>query len=125
MLQRIEHVAQISVARACGFGALAIVTFMTALSGDIVSCLKAGGILTLFMCLVLLLKARHAAGRSYKRTEVWIMLAPQDRPHSAIAQQVIGNVLRETFLSFAMHAAFASCLMLSGAMVYGLLLRPG
>jgi hypothetical protein len=125
MLQRIEHVAHVSVSRACGFGALAIVTFMTGLSGDMVSCLKAGGILTLFMCLVLLLKARQASGRSYKRTEVWIMLAPQDRPHSAIAQQVIGNVLRETFLYFAMHSAFVSILMFSGAIVYGLLLRPG
>ncbi len=123
MLQRIEHVAHVSVARACGFGALAIVTFMTALSGDIVSCLQAGGILTLFMCLVLLLKAQHAAGRSYKRTEVWIMLAPQDRPHSAIAQQMISGVLRETFLSFAMHSAFASVLMLCAALVYGLVLR--
>lgn len=125
MLQRIEQVAQVSVARACGFGALAILTFMVGLAGDVTSCLKAGGILSLMMCLVLLVKARYATARSYKHTETWLMLAPQDRPHSAIAQQVIGTVLRETFLSFAMHAAFASMLLLSGALVYGFLLRPG
>ena len=123
MLQRIEHVAQVSVARACGFGALAILTFMIGLSGDMASSLKAGGFLTLFMCLVLLLKAWYAAARSYKQTEVWLMLAPADRPHSAIAQQVIGTVLRETYLYFAMHSAFASVLMLCAALVYALALR--
>ena len=123
MLQRIERVAHVSVARACGFGALAILTFMVGLLEDMASSLKAGGFLSLAMCLVLLLKAWHATGRSYKRTEVWLMLAPQDRPHSAIAQQVISTVLRETFLYFAMHSAFASILLLGGALVYGLLLR--
>ena len=123
MLQRIERVAHVSVARACGFGSLAILTFMVGLSGDMVSSLKAGGILALVMCLVLLLKAWHAMQRSYKHTELWLMLAPQDRPHSAIAQQVISTVLRETFLYFAMHSAFASILMLGAALVYGLFLR--
>lgn len=124
MLQRIERVAHLSVARACGFGALAILTFMVGLSGDMGSSLKAGGILALVMCLVLLLKAWHATRRSYKHTEVWLMLAPQDRPHSTIAQQVISTVLRETFLYFAMHSAFASILLLGSAVVYGLFLSP-
>lgn len=125
MLQRIERVAQVSVARACGFGALAILTFMVGLSGDLAVSLKAGGILSLVMCFVLLLKAWYATARNYKQTEIWLMLAPQERPHSAIAQQVISTVLRETFLYFAMHAAFASILFLGGAMVYGLISHPG
>lgn len=120
MLQRIERQAQVCVARACGFGALAIVTFMAGLSGDMAISLRTGGMLALLMCLVLLFKARHAAARSYKHTEVWLTLAPQDRPHATIAQQVISTVMRETFLYFAMHAAFASMLLLSGALLYSL-----
>jgi hypothetical protein len=121
MLQRIEQMAHISVARACGFAALAIVTFMIGLSGDMVSSLKAGGILSLVTTVILLFKAWYAARRPYKHTEVWLMLAPHDRPNSANAQQIIGTVLRETFLYFALHAALAAALLLGGAIVYSLL----
>lgn len=119
MLQRIEHAAQVSVARACGFAALGILTFMVGLSSDVAASLKAGGILSLATSVVLLLKAWHASRRPYKHTELWLMLTPQDRPHSAIAQQIIGTVLRETFLYFALHTAFAAALLLGGALVYG------
>jgi hypothetical protein len=50
MLQKIERLAYISVARGCGFAALAIVTFMVGLSGDMVSSLEAGGSLALLVC---------------------------------------------------------------------------
>lgn len=121
MLQRIEQTAHISVARACGFAALAIFTFMVGLSGDMVSSLKAGGFLSLITSVILLLKAGFAARRPYKRTEVWLMLAPQDRPNSAIAQQIIGTALREAFLHFALHAASAAALLLGGAVLLSLL----
>jgi hypothetical protein len=123
MLQRIEQTAHVSVARACGFAALAILTFMAGLSGDMVVSLKAGGILCLLTSTVLLFKAWYAARRPYKHTEVWLMLAPQDRPNSAIAQQIISTVLRETFLYFALHAALASALLLGGTIVLGVLSR--
>jgi hypothetical protein len=124
MLQRIEHTAHVSVARACGFAALAIMTFMVGLSGDLGASFKAGGILSLMTSVVLLLKAWHASRRPYKHTELWLMLAPQDRPNSAIAQQIIGTVLRETFLYFALHTALTAALLLGGALVYGQLF-PG
>jgi hypothetical protein len=118
MLQRIEHVAHVSVARACGFASLAILTFMVGLSADMLSSLKVGGILSLILCFTLLVKARLASRRSYKQTELWLMLPAHDRPHSAIAQQVIGTVLRETFLYFALHASFAAALLFGTALVY-------
>jgi hypothetical protein len=123
MLQRIEHVAHTSVARACGFAALAIVTFMVGMSSDIVNMFKAGGFLSLVVSLILVYKGFRASQRPYKHTEVWLMLAPQDRPHMAIAQQIIGTVLRETFFYFALHAAFASALLLSGAIIYSQFFR--
>jgi hypothetical protein len=121
MLQRIEQTAHMSVARACGFAALAIATFMVGLSGDVATSLKAGGILSLVTSAILLLKAWHAAQRPYKHTEVWLMLAPQDRPNSAIAQQIISTVLRETFLYFALHAALSAAMLLGSAVTYSLL----
>ena len=121
MLQRIEHLAEISVARGCGFAALAIVTFMIGLSGDMVSSLKAGGYLSLFVCLVLLFKAWLYGLRSYKSTEVWLMLSPRERPDSAIAQYVIGTALRDTCLRFALYAAQVSANLLAAAVLYGLI----
>jgi hypothetical protein len=123
MLQRIEHAAHVSVARACGFAALAILTFMVGLSGNLSASLKAGGILSLVTSVILLLKAWHASRRPYKHTELWLMLAPQDRPNSAIAQQIIGTVLRETFLYFALHAAVFAVLLLSSAVAYDAFIR--
>ena len=123
MLQRIEHLAEISVARGCGFAALAIVTFMIGLSGDMVSSLKAGGYLSLFVCVVLLLKAWLYGQRSYRRTEVWLMLSPQERTHSAIAQYVIGTALRDTCLRFALHAARLSATLLAAAVLYAFIVQ--
>ena len=57
------------------------------LSGDMPRSFKAGGILSLMTSAILLLKAWQASRRSYKHTELWLMLPPHDRPHSAIAQQ--------------------------------------
>jgi hypothetical protein len=120
VLQRIEHQAGISVGRACGFASLAIATFMLGLSGDMVSAFKAGGFLTLVACLLLMIKARLAGARSYYTTEVWGMLSPQERPNAEVAQQVIGSVLRETFLRYALRAAFIAASLHGAAVVWAL-----
>lgn len=119
MLEKIEHLAEVSVARGCGFGALAIVTFMLGLADQMdVSC-KAGGILTLGACLVLVLRGQTATRKPYKRTEVWTMLSAADRPQPEIAQQIIGNALRDVYLRFALHAAMSA----SGLLFLSLVLR--
>jgi hypothetical protein len=123
MLPRIEHLAHVSVARGCGFAALGIATFMLGLSGDMVSSLKSGGLLSLFVCLVLLLKAGLSGRRSYKNTEVWLMLSPRERPSEAEAQQMIGDALRGSCLRFALHAARVSAILLVAAVVYALVVR--
>ena len=53
-MHRLQQLAWLSVARGCGFAALAIFTFMIGLSGDMPAAFKAGGILTLIVSLVLL-----------------------------------------------------------------------
>ena len=106
MQNRIEAAAERSVARACGFAALGVFCFMVGLSSEaLVMALQAGGLLTLMACLVLVFKAWGAQSQPYNRTEVWGMLAPHERPDATVAQRVIGTVLREVYLRFAMHAA--------------------
>ena len=123
MLQRIEHLAENSVARGCGFAALAIVTFMVGLSGDMVMSLEAGGQLSLFLCLVQVFKAWLFGVRSYKSTEVWLMLAPDERPGTAIAQEVIATALRDACLRFALRAARFAASLLTAAVLYALIVR--
>lgn len=120
MLNRIEQQAEVSVGRACGFAAVAVVTFMVGLSGDVLLSMKAGGFLVLITALVLVLKAWHSPHQYYKHTELWLLLNENERPQAAIAQQVIGGVLRQVYFRFALHAASISALLLLAAMIYGL-----
>jgi hypothetical protein len=68
----------------------------------------------------LLIKAQYAATRPYKRTEVWLMLEPANRPPGAVAQRLIGNALRDAFRDYALHFARASAL----ALALGLITAP-
>lgn len=112
MLERIEQAAQLSVSRACAFGGLTIVTFMVGFASAPALCFKLGGILVLLMAAVLLLKAFRVAKQPYKSTEVWLLLKSEDRPTQDTAQRIIAGVLRETYLTFACHAAGVAAVLL-------------
>lgn len=121
MLQSIEKVAEFSVARACGFAALAIFTLMIGFAWHPAVSFQTGGVLTLLTCAILLLKGHNARKRPYKATEVWIILPKEQRPVPEIAQQLIGNVLRDVYYRFAQHAAVLSALMLAVALLLSFL----
>lgn len=112
MLHQLEKIAEFSVARGCGFALLAITVFMVGLSADMRLSLQAGGVLALLSCFTLVLMAMTAHTRHYRSTELWILLKPEERPHEAIAQRIIGNVLRETYLRFALHFALGGAALL-------------
>lgn len=118
MLQRIEATAHLSVGRGCAFALLAIFTFMIGLAGDFHLSLKAGGYLSLIMCAVLLMCAWSSPGWPYKSTETWLMLQADDRPRPEVAQRIIGGILREAFLRFALHSAWLSVGMLVASMYF-------
>jgi len=118
-MHRLEEAAWVSVARGCGFAALAIVTFMFGMSGNMPAALQAGGILTLITSLILLIKGWKAPNLPYKRTEVWMMLEPESRPNAALAQMLIGETLKRIYLTFALHAA----LLAAGLLLLSLLIR--
>lgn len=122
MLKRVQSAAERSVARACAFAALAGFCLMVGLSSEAITmAMQAGGMLALLTCCVLLLKAWLAQSQPYKRTEVWGMLEPDERPPAAVAQQVIGDALRAVYLRFAMHAA----LLATGFLVLAAVLSLG
>jgi hypothetical protein len=116
----IEQTAELSVVRGCSFAALGILTTMVGLSGDLALMLKTGGLLTLLTSAVLQLKAWHATTRPYKTTELWIMLEPAERPSDVVAQQVLGAVLREVYIRFAMRTALIAACFLAGAILASL-----
>jgi hypothetical protein len=107
-MQKVEELALISVGRGVGFAALGIATMMLGLSADLLNCLKAGGILTLITSLILLMKGARAPQKDYKRTEVWIMMTPAERESTKGAQGMIGEVLKRTYFTFALHTALVS-----------------
>jgi hypothetical protein len=123
MIQTIEELGEVSVARGCGLAALAIGTFMVGLSWDMVLAAKVGGLLVLFVCTVLLVRAQMALSRPVERTELWLMLDRNERPSAAYAQRMIGSVLRTCYLRFALHAACLSAAL--RALSLGLQLHRG
>jgi hypothetical protein len=113
-LRRIEHLASLSIARGCSFAALGIFALMVGLA-DLTRSLQAGGYLTFLVCLTLLLKARDARSEPYRETELWLLLADDERPDAAAAQRIIGDVLRDAYLRYAQEGAFIAACLLAAA----------
>jgi hypothetical protein len=109
-MDRFEELANLSIRRGCGFALLAIVTAVTGMAGEPLLAVRSAAILTTLMGVILALKAYNAPTRSYRRTELWIML---DRRHSVDlprerAQELIGGILREAYVRHAEIAGFAA-----------------
>ena len=104
-MDHLRQIAFVSVGRACGFAGLAIVCVMVGFSYDLVAAARAGGILTLLVTVVLIVKAQEAVSRDYRRTELWLMLEKDERPPPAVAQAATSTVLQDAYFWFARHAA--------------------
>jgi hypothetical protein len=118
-MEAIERVAHVSVGRACGFCGLAIICFMVGFSYEPHLSARVGGMFTFIVTLVLIAKAFIAPRQPYKSTETWLMLAEEDKPPAAVAQTVIGSVLRNVFLQYARFGAAATVVLMSAAVVLG------
>jgi hypothetical protein len=116
-MKEIENAAYVSVGRACGFAGLAIFCLMFGLSFEPALAARTGGILCAFTAAILALYGMRAPTRPYKRTELWIILDKAKRPPAGIAQQIVGQALRETYLWFARQSAVISAVMLVSAFV--------
>lgn len=119
-MEHLRRTAFQSIGRACGFAGLAVLCVMVGLSYDPVAAAKAGGILTMIMTLVLVIKARAAAYQDYRRTELWAMLDKADRPPATIAQWASATILREAYLWFARYCAAVTVCLWAAALVLSL-----
>jgi hypothetical protein len=112
-MDELRKAATASVARACGFGGLAIACTMIGFAQDLVRALEAGGILLILMALILTWRGHTAPARPYKTTEAWLMLDPAKRPSAEQAQWAFGTVLRDVYLRFAwLTAVTAGCVLM-------------
>lgn len=121
-MRNLEDYALISIGRACGFAVLAIVLLMAGLAGFPVIALKTGAGALMLVAAILTAKAARSPHKPYKRTELWLLLEPHQRPQREVAQLVIGNVLRETFARFAFVFALSALVVFALAtLVYPML----
>jgi hypothetical protein len=116
-MEAVERAAYLSVGRACGFGALAIVCFVVGLSFDPNLAARTGGMLCMLMTAILLQRAAAAPMRPYRRTETWLILETTERPSAHIAQQVIGSALREAYFWYARSTAIVTASLLVVALL--------
>jgi hypothetical protein len=106
------------VLRACGFACLAIFCVMIGLSFAPRTAFQAGGVLTMIMTGILVLKAWEARTKNHRHTEMWLYLPKEQRPATNFAQHAVSTVMRETYLSFARWTAMVAVVMWSAALTF-------
>ncbi|MEM7426207.1 MAG: hypothetical protein AAF441_08925 [Pseudomonadota bacterium] len=116
-MEVIQNAAFVSVGRACGFTGLAVFCIMLGLAFDPALSARSGGLLCLGLAAYLSFCAWRARERNYKRTETWLILPKDERPPASVAQKVIGEALRETYLWFAKNAALLAAILLAASVV--------
>lgn len=120
-IETLRRGADLVIRRACGFGAIGIVTTMVAFAGQPGLSMQCGAILFALMAAILAIKAGYAPRQNFKRTELWLMIkkeppaVPQDR-----LQQLIGGVMAERFVWHAKVAAGIAAAMFAAAMLFRL-----
>jgi len=119
-MEEIRRVAYESVMRACGFGSLTIFCIMIGLSFNPKVAFQSGAFLTTVMAVILILKARWALTKDYRRTEMWLYLPEKSRPPKAHAQWITGTILRETFLTFALWTSAVAIVLWVLAVLFSL-----
>jgi len=120
-MENMRRIAFETVLRACGFASLAIFCVMIGMSFHPRAAFQAGGMLTLLMTAILMLKAHEAQTKDYRRTEMWLYLPKEERPPEAQAQWASSTVLRETYLTFARWTALVAIGMWVLALLFSLI----
>ena len=81
---------------------------------------QAGSLLFFSLAFGLIWKAQLTTGANHKKTETWLMLAPEDRPPEATAQTVLSVILRDVYLLHARYSAIAAATLLLAAVALSL-----
>lgn len=112
-MEEIRRLAFTTVARACAFAMLAVACMMVGLSYDPAAAFRLGGLLSLLLSTVLIVKGRSARSLDHRRTELWLYLDKGSRPQEAIARVLVGSALREAYFTFARYSAACAAVMLA------------
>ncbi len=120
-MQEIQRLAELSVARGCGFAALAIFTVMVGLSFEPALAFRAGAALTTLLLCVLALRAARAPAEDHRRTELWVLLPKSVRPAEPYAQRLIATARRDAYLRYARFSAGAAAALWGTAIVGSLI----
>ena len=99
-MDRIRLAAEVSIRRGMGFAALAIGVTCLGLSFDVVLALRTAAVTLGMACAILFFKGVQARTRNFRHTEVWILLDRSISLPDAVAQKLIGQVLRETYYRY-------------------------
>jgi len=119
-MENMRRIAFETVLRACGFGSLAIFCVMIGLSFQPRAAFQAGGMLTLLMAAILMLKAYEARTKNHRSTEMWLYLPKEQRPPEPYAQRTCSTVMQETYLTCARWAASLAVAMGVLALLFSL-----
>lgn len=114
-MDAIRRAAFVSVSRACGFFALGVLCVMLGFAHDPQRSAQAGSLLFFALALGLIWKAQLAPRANHKKTETWLMLAPEDRPPDSTAQTVLSVILSDVYLIHARYSAVAAATLLLAA----------
>lgn len=112
-----REVAMFAIGRAVFFGGFAISMIMLAFAFDFSVSLRAGAIMTLILSAVLLWFGQTAFARKPEKSEVWILLAEDDRPRSDAARRVFLQVMQETYYFFSLRAFAIAMVFLAAYLV--------
>jgi hypothetical protein len=117
----IRRIAFETILRGCAFAFLAIFCIMVGLSFWPAHAFRAGGLLTLLMTATLLIKAREALHKPYRRTEMWLYVPKDQRLPESYAQWAFSTILNETYLLFAYWTAAIAMAMFLLALGFSLI----
>jgi hypothetical protein len=117
----LRRIAYEIVLRACGFACLAIFCVMIGLSFAPRAAFQAGGVLTMIMTGILVLKAQQARTQDHRHTEMWLYLPKEQRPATNFAQRAVSTVMRETYLAFARWTAIVAIAMWAAALTFAVI----
>jgi hypothetical protein len=119
-MDAIRRAAFVSVSRACGFCALGFLCVMLGFAHDPQRSAQVGSLLFFALALGLIWKGQLALNANHKKTETWLILAPEDRPPEATAQTVLSTILRDVYLLHARYSAIAAGTLLLAALTLSL-----
>ena len=108
-MEEIDRLARLSVLRASGFAGLAILMTMMGTAHDPAASMRFGATGLLILSAVMMVMARvYHRRRRIQDSEVWIMLAPENRPAPDIARRLIIEAMRRHLLEKALWWAMAA-----------------